>query len=69
MVWCFNVFGDNATIVGEFIKGKAGKAKWSGAVMNAEIASDCRVDSFADSDVAVIKEVKGTTLILTVKNN
>lgn len=64
-----NMTGDTATIVeGALVKGKAGKARWSGTVMIAELATDAEVDEIPEGGRAVIAEVRGTVLILKPMN-
>lgn len=60
-----NMIGTTATVAhGPLVKGVPGKAKWSGALMGAELASDGDVDELAEGALAEVVEVRGNVLIL-----
>lgn len=60
-----NMIGSTATICeGDLVAGKKGKAIWSGARMNAEIAPDMGVEILHDGETAIIHAVDGNTLQL-----
>ena len=62
-----NMVGDRATVYeAPLTKGKEGQAKWSGAVMIAELVSDSTVDEVAVDEAVIIKEVKGNKLFVDI---
>ncbi len=63
-----NMVGDIAVVCqGDLVRGKPGKAKWSGTVMNAELDPSSGVESIQDGTPAVIAAVEGITLKLKPK--
>lgn len=63
-----NMVGGAATVTGGPLrKGKTGKVAWSGTTMQAELAADAAVDEMPEGGEAVIREVKGTKLIVAPK--
>lgn len=64
-----NMVGTQATITGgALVKGKPGKAKWSGAVMSAELSQDAGVSEIAEGEIAEVADVRGNVLILIPKS-
>ena len=64
-----NMVGNTATVSGGPLeKGKAGKVHWSGTTMQAELADDTAQDGVPEGTDVVIREVKGTRLIVELKN-
>jgi len=64
-----NMAGGTATVCdGDLVRGKTGKAKWSGTVMNAEIDSSSSVDKIENGQLAEIVSVEGITLKLRPKH-
>lgn len=64
-----NMIGTSATVTGgPLVKGKPGKAKWSGAIMSAELAEDASAAEIAEGEIAQIADVRGNVLILKPKS-
>lgn len=63
-----NMVGTTAIICeGDLLRGKTGRALWSGTRMNAKIAEDCPAEIIKDGESAVISAVEGNTLVLKPK--
>ncbi len=60
-----NMIGTTAIVTGgPLIKGKAGKAKWSGALMAAELSEHATITQLVEGEVAEVADVRGNVLIL-----
>lgn len=63
-----NMVGTTAIICdGDLLRGKTGRALWSGTHMNARIAEDCTAEIIKEGEASVIAAVDGNTLILKPK--
>lgn len=63
-----NMVGDTATVSGaDLVVGAAGKVKWSGTTMSAEIAAGSTVSEIPVGTTVEIVEVRGNTLIVKPK--
>ncbi len=60
-----NMVGSTAVVFGgDLVKGKIGKAKWSGAIMQAELAANAGVETLKEGETAEVTGVEGNTLKL-----
>lgn len=63
-----NMVGGTATVSGGgLVKGKLGKVLWSGTTMQAELAAEYEGNGIAEGSDVIIREVKGTKLIVLPK--
>ncbi len=63
-----NIIGSSGIVTdGALEKGKGGKVKWSGTIMQAEIAEGAGVDRIEEGEIVVISDVKGTVLFVAPK--
>ena len=64
-----NLIGDSVTVTeGALEKGKTGKVKWSGTIMNAELDANAEIDRLEDGAPAIITAKDGTTVTVAPKN-
>jgi membrane protein implicated in regulation of membrane protease activity len=63
-----NIIGETATVYGApLTKGSAGKVRWSGTTMKAQITPNSEIESIDAGEGVVITEIKGTTLFVRKK--
>lgn len=63
-----NMVGESAEVTGGGLhKGRKGKVKWSGTIMNAELAADAGEASLEDGATVEIVKMEGITLIVRPK--
>lgn len=60
-----NMVGDEATVIGALEGDTLGQVRWSGTTMNARLAHGH--GSLAEGSAVIIREVRGTTLIVAAK--